>query len=231
MKSKFEIKDNRTIGEKLKSFGQSILFWKGRKKGIIHTRDIKLDDIRAIFFPKDFYEKYHYLGSVPYKESGDLFKAIYPLVLAMDYEAKPKWCPRWFLRFLHLFGSDNSIVRVRNRTLHNLEKRLTKGFMIWDYKTKWTDYDLRISVSGTEQMQDLADSIEHKFYSDGYREDLANQMQDLADSIEHKFYSDGYREDLANQIKELDPTTKHHSGYSIDSLKTELDRLETLNKL
>jgi hypothetical protein len=179
MKSKFEIKDNRTIGEKLKSFGQSILFWKGRKKGMIHTRNLRWDDIRAVFFPKDFYEKYHYLGSVPYREQGDLFKAIYPLVLAMDYEAKPKWCPRWFLRFLHLFGSDNSIVRVRNRFLHDLEQRLTKGIIMWDYKTKWTDYDLRISISGPLHLQNLSNGIESYFYKEGRSKELVEQIKQL----------------------------------------------------
>jgi len=204
-KNKFEFKDNRSFKDKIINFSQSLLFWKGRSKGIIHTMDITLDDLRAVFFPKNFNEKYKYLGSVPWNEKGSIFKAMEPLIIFMDYKAKPKWCPRWVLRFLHLFGSDNSIVRVRNRTLHNLEKRLTKGLMIWDYKTKWTEYDLRISVSGT------------------------NQMQDLADSIEYKFYSDGYREDLADQIKYLDSNTKYHSGHSTDSLKTELDRLEIIN--
>ena len=32
MKSKFEIKDNKSFSEKAKSFIQSMLFWKGRKK-------------------------------------------------------------------------------------------------------------------------------------------------------------------------------------------------------
>jgi hypothetical protein len=117
--NKFVFKDNRPFKEKTLDFLQSLMFWKGRKKGMIFTRNISLDELRAVFFPKNFYEKYHYLGSVPYREDGKLFKALYPLVLAMDYEAKPKWCPRWVLRFLHLFGSDNSIVRVRNFTLHN----------------------------------------------------------------------------------------------------------------
>jgi hypothetical protein len=54
-------------------------------------------------------------------------------------------------------------------------------------------------------------------------------MQDLADAIEHKFYSDGRREELADQIKELDPKTKYDKGYSIDSLRNELERLETKN--
>ena len=204
-KSKFYIKDTRTFKEKALDFSQSLLFWKGRSKGYIHTRDITLDDIRAIFFPKNFHEKYSYLGCIPWNEDGAMFKAIEPLVIFLDYKAKPKYCPRWVLRFLHLFGSDNSIVRVRNRTLHNLERRLTKGIQLTDYKTKWYDYDLRISVYGT------------------------SQMQDLADSIEWKFFNKGRRESLANQIKKLDPNTKYHSGYDTDSLKEELDRLETIN--
>lgn len=181
---------------------KDIVIFKGKKHKFIHTRDITLDDLRAVFFPKDFYEKYKYLGSVPWNEDGAIFKAMEPLVIFMDYKAKPRWCPRWFLRFLHLFGSDNSIVRVRNITLCNLERKLTKGIQLTDYKTKWDWYDLRISVYGTEQ------------------------MQDLSNAIEHKFYSDGRREDLADQIKELDPGTKYTSGYTADSLKKELDRLE-----
>jgi len=79
---------------------------------------------------------------------------------------------------------------------------LTKGFLITDYKTKWYDYDLRIYIHGSEQ------------------------MNDLSDAIEWKFFNKGRRESLAEQIKELDPFTKFHSGYDTDSLKDELDRLE-----
>lgn len=179
MKSKFEIKDNRSFSEKAKSFIQSMLFWKGRKKGMIHTIDIKFNDIRAIFFPKNFYEKYHYLGSIPYREGGDIFKAMYPLVLAMDYEARPKWCPRWFLRFLHVFGADNSIVRVRNRFLHDLGRLLTEGIIMWDYKTKWSNYDLRISISGPKHLQDLANDIEYGFYNRGRQEELVDEIKSI----------------------------------------------------
>jgi hypothetical protein len=178
--SKFgPFKDNRPFDEKALDCLQSLLFWRGRKKGMIYTKDITLDDIRAVFFPENFYEKYKYLGSVPYREDGSIFKAMYPLVLAMDYEAKPKGCPRWFLRFLHLFGSDNSIVRVRNRTLHNLVIKLTKGIMMIDYKTKWADYDLRISISAPKHLQNLADAIESDFYSRGRQEELAEQIKEL----------------------------------------------------
>ena len=166
MKSKFEIKDNRPYSEKLKSFGQSLLFWRGRSKGMIHTRNIKFDDFRYIFFPKGF-EKYGYLGTQIWNEDGSYFKALYPLVLALDYEAKPKWCPRWFLRFLHVFGMDKSIVRVRNHRLSNLLSTLTKGIGFIDYKTKWRDYDLRISISAPKHLQDLSNDIEQGFYSRG----------------------------------------------------------------
>ena len=179
MKNKFALRDNRTFKEKAIDFAQSLLFWRGRKKGIIHTINITFDHIRAVFFPKNFYEKYHYLGAVPYKEGSDLFNVIYPLVLAMDYEAKPKWCPRWFLRFLHLFGSDNSIVRVRNRFLHDLGRRLTKGIIMWDYKTKWSDYDLRISISGPIHLNELANGIEERFYKTGRCNELVEEIKKL----------------------------------------------------
>ena len=175
--SKFYIK--KSFKDQASNFAKSLLFWRGRSKGMIHTRNIKLDDVRAVFFPKNFYEKYHYLGSVPWREEGQYFKALYPLVLAMDYEAKPKWCPRWFLRFLHLFGSDNSIVRVRNRFLHDLGRKLTKGILMWDHKTKWTDYDLRISISGPKHLQSLADGIESYFYKEGRSKELVKEILEL----------------------------------------------------
>lgn len=197
MKSKFYIPI--PFKKRVKDFFQSLLFWKGRAKGMIRTRNITLDDIQAVLFPKNFYEKYHYLGSVPYNEAGTIFEAMEPLIIFMDYKAKPWWCPRWFLRFLHLFGNDNSIVRVRNRFLSNLHHKITGYIMIMDYKTKWKDYDLRISVVGNRQ------------------------VQSLATAIENRYYELGYRTDLADQIKELDPNTKYDSGYPISKLKEELD--------
>jgi len=180
-KSKFEFKDNRTFSEKVMSFAKmllySVLFWKGRSKGMIYTMNIGFKDVWEVFFPKDFGQKYRYLGTSVWREESRYYKALFPLVLALDYEAKPKWCPRWFLRFLHLFGSDNSVVRVRNRRLHNLEKKLTKGIMFVDWKTKWSDYDLRISIYGPEHLQELADGIENRFYSRGRQTELVEQIK------------------------------------------------------
>ena len=112
-----------------------------------------------------------------YKEYSVYYKALYPLVLAMDYESKPKWCPRWLLRFLHVFGSDRSIVRVRNWTLHNLHKKLTKGIAFIDLKTKWESYDLRISIHAPEHIQNLADDIERGFYNRGRQNELVEQIK------------------------------------------------------
>lgn len=140
---------------------------------------VTFDSLRSIFFPKDFYEKYKYLGSIPHREGTDLFKTVYPLVLAMDYEAKPKGCPRWFLRFLHLFGCDNSIIRVRNQRLYKFKNKLTRGILMIDYKTKWTDYDLRISINGPEHLQNLARFIEAGYFSQGRQKELGEMILEL----------------------------------------------------
>jgi hypothetical protein len=178
IESKFKHIDTRSRSQKLKDFGQSLLFWKGRKKGMIHTRDLEWADLRYIFFPSKL-ERYGYMGITFYQEDSPYYRALMPLVLAMDYEAKPKWCPRWFLRFLHVFGDDKSVVRVRNRRLSNLHRKLTKGIQFWDWKTKWSNYDLRISISGPKHLQDLADDIEYGYYSRGRQEELVEQILKL----------------------------------------------------
>lgn len=196
---KFKIKDNRTFKEKVSATAQSALFWRSRNKGMITTMSIGWSDISAVFAPKNFHERYRYLGSIPWNEEGAIFKAMEPLVIFMDYKAKPSWCPRWFLRFLHLFGNDNSIVRVRNRTLHNLKNRLTKGIMLVDYKTKWEWYDLRISVHADSTINELADMIESHFYRQGQRIDLLEELQKL--DPDYKFY--GSNRDLIILIDNL----------------------------
>jgi len=191
-----------TLKERLNNLKHLILFWKGRSKGMIHTRDLEWGDFRYIFFPKKL-EKFGYLGITFYKEDSPYFKAIYPLVLAMDYESKPKWCPRWFLRFLHVFGNDKSIVRVRNRRLSNLHRKLTKGIQFWDWKTKWSDYDLRISISGTKHLQDLASWIERGFYSDGRQKELVDQIKAIDPDAGIIW---GSIERLEKQLEELEQT-------------------------
>jgi hypothetical protein len=166
-----------TFKERMEDLKYTILFWKGRKMKYITTRNLEWSDLRYIFFPTKE-DKYGYLNITFYKDS-EFNKVLLPLVLAMDYEAKPKWCPRWFLRFLHVFGNDKSLVRVRNRRLSNLLTKLTKGIGFWDWKTKWSHYDLRISISAPKHLQNLASWIEHGFYSDGRQKELVEQIKAL----------------------------------------------------
>jgi hypothetical protein len=204
--STFNFKDNRSFKDKTIYFLKGLIFWKGRPSpsGYSHTRNLEWEDLRFIFFPKGFEEKYGYLGT-GVGENSRFFKSLYPLVLTLDYEAKPKWCPRWFLRFLHVFGADKSIVRVRNFALYNLLNRLTKGIAFVDWKTKWTDYDLRISI-----------------HAPGHINDLAN-------AIEEHVYRKGQRKELQEQILKLDPTASI-MGNSISELKRKLDELQSDEK-
>jgi hypothetical protein len=175
--SKFYTSLKPTFKERMEDLKYTILFWKGRKMKYITTRNLEWSDLRYIFFPTKE-DKYGYLNITFYKDS-EFNKVLLPLVLAMDYEAKPKWCPRWFLRFLHVFGNDKSLVRVRNRRLSNLLTKLTKGIGFWDWKTKWSHYDLRISISAPKHLQNLAMWIEHGFYSRGKQKELVEQIQAL----------------------------------------------------
>ena len=197
-----------TFKERMQDLKYFFLFWRGRSKGIVYTRNIELDDFRYIFFAKGF-EKYGYLGTQIWNEKGAYFKALYPLVLALDYEAKPKWCPRWFLRFLHVFGSDRSIVRVRNWTLHNLLHRITRGIAFIDWKTKWEDYDLRISIHGPQHLQNLAEDIEHGFYSRGRQQELVAKIKELDPNASIIW---GSADRLAQQLEELEKK----AGYDND---------------
>jgi len=188
------------LKDRLNNLKYTFLFWKGRSKGIVYTRDIELNDFRYIFFPKDFSDKYGYLGAVPDYKYYD--QAMVALVLAMDYEAKPKWCPRWFLRFLHVFGNDKSIVRVRNRKLAELSDKLTKGIGFIDYKTKWSHYDLRISISAPKYLQDLADAIEYKFYQNGREEELLQEIKKINPSANPTRGSISHLEEILLKLKQ-----------------------------
>jgi len=188
-----------TLKERLEDLKYTILFWKGRKMKYITTRNLEWSDIRYIFFPSKL-DKYGYLNITFYKDN-EFNKVLLPLVLAMDYEAKPWWCPRWFLRFLHVFGNDKSLVRVRNRRLHNLHRKLTKGILFWDWKTKWYDYDLRISISGPAHLHNLASWIENGYYKKGYQNELIQKIKKIDPNASTNIISIDY---LEKQLEELE---------------------------
>lgn len=122
----------------------------------------KLDDIRAIFFPINTAEKYGYLGITYniFKKDSEPYYILNNFIKNVDKMVKPWWCPRWFLRYLHLFGNDNSIVRVRNWKLHDLKNKITNGVLITDLKGKWGT--MRIYGYFTDDIQKYADETEKK---------------------------------------------------------------------
>jgi hypothetical protein len=97
-------------------------------------------------------------------------------------------------------------VRVRNRFLHDLSRRLTGGILIWDYKTKWSDYDLRISISAP------------------------SHLQSLSNGIESQFFKEGKENELVEQIKAIDPNANIIGG-SIERLQKQLNELEEKSEL
>ena len=139
---------------------KDIVISKGKqaKTGPVHTMDITVGHVLKCVFPERGFE-YDYLGYAWYNINKDgtlsatnrLLRGFFKQV---DKVARPWWCPRFVLRLLHLFGSDNSIVRVRNWKLHNLELRLTKGIAITD--TKWKYDSFRIYGNFTEELYQLA---------------------------------------------------------------------------
>ena len=139
---------------------KDIVISKGKPapSGRVHTMDITVGHVLKCVFPARGNE-YDYLGYAWYNINKDgtlsatnrLLRGFFKQV---DKVARPWWCPRFVLRLLHLFGSDNSIVRVRNWKLHNLERRLTKGIAITD--TKWKYDSFRIYGNFTEELYQLA---------------------------------------------------------------------------
>jgi hypothetical protein len=48
--------------------------------------------------------------------------------------------------------------------------------MFVDWKTKWSNYDLRISIWAPDHLQELASAIEERFYSRGRQTELRDQI-------------------------------------------------------
>ena len=107
----------------------------------------------------------------------------------MDYYAKPAWCPRWVLRLLRLLASGNSVIYVRNYTLHDLYRKYTKGIVFLDFKTKWCDYDLRVYVSGNDAILDLSDTICDAYYRRGYVLEMDKRILSINPNEDIRFMS------------------------------------------
>ena len=143
----------------MKSFKERVIS-KGKpaKTGRVHTRDILVGDLIECFIPKPGSEL-SYLGYAYYsvRPDGALAKQeeiLKEFFIEVDRVARPRWCPKFFLRLLDLFGNDGSIVRVRNFKLHNLFNKITGGVRITDTKWKWDSF--RIYGNFTEELRELA---------------------------------------------------------------------------
>lgn len=146
--------------------------------------------IRKIFFPKNFYERYSYLGNIPYDNSESLLKS---LVIFMDYHAKPKWCPRWFLRLLYSINDSPYI--IRNKTLYNIFSKLTKNIRIYEIKRKWASYDVRITLSGNDGINRMVDAITTFIYKEGYKNDVLDKLSKIPE-LKNQYHNHNPIEDL-----------------------------------
>lgn len=138
---------------------------------------ITWEKIRDVFYAPTKELKYKYLGYVynPYKHAnyyaGKVAEAaIWDFIELVDTKAKRWWTPRWFLRLLHLYGNDNSIIRMRNLKVHNLHRKLTRGYLITDIKTKWDSSDVRVYGSFDDECYEYLKRME-KLILNAYKED------------------------------------------------------------
>jgi hypothetical protein len=116
--------------------------------------------------------KYDYLGytfNLFEEQAGEPYQVIEDVVALVDRKAKPWWCPRFILNLLNLYGNDNSLIRVRNRTLHNLLNKITKGYRIYDIKEKfgllriYGDFDDEIDTAVYH-----AEEVVDQYFADHY---------------------------------------------------------------
>jgi hypothetical protein len=67
--------------------------------------------------------------------------------------------------------------------------------MIWDYKTKWSEYDLRITIAGNEEMNWLVDAIEQNFYREGRKKYLIQELAKIEPNLNWEWQSLSYLEE------------------------------------
>ena len=106
------------------------------------------------FFPNPSYQ-WGYLGYAYWNIGSSNYPIVEEFFKGIDKTVRPWWCPKWFLRLLHLYGNDNSIVRVRYRWIHNLYRGMTKGIFITDMKWKYESF--RIYGYFTDELEEAAE--------------------------------------------------------------------------
>jgi hypothetical protein len=81
-------------------------------------------NIITCFFPNE-YTEFIYLGNIDYlfEKNTEEYNIIRDFILVVDRNARPKWCPKWFLRLLELYKDNNS-------TIDKLHNKITKNIRI-----------------------------------------------------------------------------------------------------
>ena len=95
-----------------------------------------------------------------FKEGTEGYEYIEAFFRYVDSKMRPWWCPKTVLRLLYLLGNDNSIIRVRWWWAHNLYRKITKGILITDVKTKWDT--LRVYGWFTHEIYCAVEDLEKK---------------------------------------------------------------------
>lgn len=95
-----------------------------------------------------------------FKEGTEGYELIEEFLDFVACKARRWWTPSWFLNLLHLFGRDNSAVRMRSYRLSRLCSRLTNGILVTDVKEKYGT--LRIYGSFTDEINEMLDGLEEK---------------------------------------------------------------------
>jgi len=119
--------------------------------------------LQCFYLARDY--RYRYIG-VTWNifdeiEETNNYKYLEELIKFIAKEARPWYLPWFVLNLLHLYGNDNSIIRVKNWKLHRLHKYFTKGILIQDIKIKWGT----IRVYGyfnekiTQKLKEIEDKI------------------------------------------------------------------------
>jgi hypothetical protein len=105
-------------------------------------------------------DKYSYLGVYwnIFNEGTDNYNILDKFIKDVDKIVKPKYIPRWFLNLLHLWGNDNSIIKVRNRRISQYKDKLTKSILITDIKIKYGT--IRIYGYFPQSIEDLITEVE-----------------------------------------------------------------------
>lgn len=119
----------------------------------------EIKQLRRIFFPKNFQEKFSHVGYSHLGVPGPWKPHAMSAIKDIEKLMWPQWwLPMWTKRLIHYLATGWSVVRLNYRFWYNIRERLTKGCIIRDVKDKYAS--IRIYLSGTEEMYNIVRKAE-----------------------------------------------------------------------